>query len=274
MRALLLALLALPLAGCFGGALDPFGGHGCRGSTWHGEWVEPGLHGALAPARSVEGVAITDVPPSGPRVRNATLEALWGPVALVEVAYSGGSVASATLTRDASSGPLRLAISVPNGDDPDDAAALAHVLLERIGVLPEVRERYAQRLRESFEDAPPGVDNSLSVVAFEETLDWDRLPDSLFPNGTEARDALGDQRSLREGPWRMTLETATRRVEGEAEGQHVRLEVAADDRVVAFVDLHEGEHDVEAFRRLNATIASLGAPPLALAGVTSSGMTC
>lgn len=266
--AFLLLLLALP--GCFG----PAGlGHACgSGGTLDLEWDEPGLHDALAAATPPEGVRVEPRGPGEPRVRNASLQARWGPVALVEAAYRpGGYVESASLARDPwPEGDLRLGVSVPRGSTAEDAAGLARTLLDRLGVPGEDARAHAEAVRAAFRGADPGVENAVASVAWTGRLDADAVPERLFRDAEPEADGMGTLRRLAEGPWLLVVALAPLRVE---DGD-VRLDVAPDDRVAGTVQM-PGTTDPAAGRdRINATLARLGLPPSTFRGYEGGVMTC
>lgn len=269
-------LVALPaLSGCMGvGA--PQGGHPCAGSTLDAEWIEPGLHARLADA-AVDGVTIGSKEPPEPRIRNATLEALWGPVGLVEVAYRpGGGMNEATLAHESwnGGGEIYLGVTADAWESQETALGFADTLLARLDVPEEARRAHLDALREAWEPAPPGVANHVGRARLEAPIAWDAVPDKLFVNGTEERGAHGWLRDLREGPWRLAVRVGARTLDATIDGRSVHLEVAPDDRVVAFAQMAEAEPLAPALARINATLARAGAPPATFQEYSGAQMTC
>lgn len=281
MRAVAVTLACL-LPGCFG--LSDLGG-GFAGSpcgpTLHAEWHEPGLHAALARAQETEGVLLTRLDPPRPLVPNATLEALWGPVGLVEVAYrpamGGKRMDEATVSHTTwgGEGTLQLGVSVDASRGLEDAERLARTLLERLELPQAQRDAILGHLRQVWRPDPPVVANHAASVPFEHDLDWSRVPALLFPNGTwDGTIAGGDVRHVRQGPWSLGVKVGGVAADTTLEGHRVRVEAAPDDRVRAYVGMAEGEPSSAAFARVNATLARLGVANATFSGYEGAAAIC
>ena len=278
---LTLVATAVLLAGCASGPGGPgglSGGHRCEGGTLHAQWVHPGLHEGLLRAPRVEGVEVEERAPRGLPLRNATLQARWGALGLVEVAYrpdAGQGMREAALHVDAEpEGSIRLAASVLAGEGPDEAVALAQALLDRMGVAEAEKENHLRRLRDAFQPSPPGVDNAVVSTPFTATLDVADLPGRLFTDGEPSVTTHSTRRTLSQGPWRLALESAALEVASLEEGHGVSLRVTADDHVLAFVHLAAGEPQERGMARVNATLARMGLGPTAGDGYDGAVAVC
>lgn len=273
--------LACLLPGCLGDLPELSSHDDARACSaqLHADWVEPGLHAALLDAEA-EGVTRSDVVPPRPFIPNATFEARWGRVGLVEVAYrpslGGSGLTEATIAQTpwGGEGVLQLGVSVDAARSVEDGARLADALLARLDLPEEERERLVMRVREEWTPSPPSVGNHVAVVAFEADLDWVRVPALVLRNGTWEESAFGEMRRMSEGPWSLTVKVGGQRVVSDESESRVQMDVAPDDRVRAYVDLLPGEGEPAAFARVNATLARLGLPPATFAGYEGASAMC